>query len=247
MKYLDIKLIPKLIGYFIPILTIFSYCKQGFYYSLFGINIGDYISIDELLTPFFNDLIAFFIFIVIPCGIFFYFISKQADKFAKEDPQLIWHLEVRKKLKKIKRIAILFNVLFGIYLILCRNQDILFQRSFLVYILSNILFLVLFIYSELNIKLESNNGHKYSIYVDIGTFIFVSLVMMVFLAGSNGIRQKSQITNKVLIEFNGDNIVCGTNYSYIGRTKDYTFVYEKRYKQTIVLNNASIKRVVFIN
>jgi hypothetical protein len=217
---------------YIPILTFFfiffSSAELYFYFRYFKINIFNYITVEEIIFTFykffFEHLTGFLSFSFIFLVAYFYFIKEP------------------KKILQKRWIALIIPVIAIILIILKDIFDFKIS-SILIEILLTIPYLMFYFnmiksIEDLKIKL-------------LLLFVFIFGYMSVKIGYLNEIKAREIIDSKsnITVKFNylEKQIKSKTDFTYIGETSNFIFLYSKNGKETFVYNKNEINNLTYKN
>lgn len=217
---------------YIPILTFFliffSSSELYFYFRYFKINIFNYITVEEIIFTFykffFEHLTGFLSFSFIFLVSYFYFIK---------EPQKILQ----------KRWISLIIPTIGIILIILKDIFYFKISSILIEILLTIPYIMIYFnmiksLEELKIKL-------------LLLFVFIFGYLSVKIGYLNEIKAREIIDSKsnITVKFNylEKQIKSKTDFTYIGETSNFIFLYSKKGKETFVYNKNEISNLTYKN
>jgi hypothetical protein len=229
----------KTTGSILGILTFIAYLNQYFYYWYYDIDISNYIGIDEVFTPFLDDLasnITLMLFCVAVVHIIRYL--KEKDKSEEE----VQTLRIQNKDGYVPNwlvVPVLLVFSFSLaFLLFFHDHNYLLGVMFLG--VMGIYCIHLFII--INTDIPKNNYEKYPMTVILSllmSFMLVVNLLFTILHISNNenrqtsIRYRFILNDKVEILTDKDNV-------YLGRTKKVFFIDRKKYNKISVYNTADI-------
>lgn len=240
----EVKILLKYTKYVLPALTFLSLCKLVLFYWLLKINISEYISIDEILTPFISDALKYLFFFFIPIIIITTLFGESLGQ------QNVEKYIQNKTLTRISRF--LKNLKRNWFLWVCYGLTTLFlilRKQPLEYILSTIasvpLFMIIIgIREELMMKNNFEITKETSALVNISTWLILMFVMTISGAFFKAYQVKKGTTPIVHIQMDNSLIICTDSISYVGRTKHFTFIYNRNAKSTTAIENSEIKKIM---
>lgn len=223
--------------YGIPITFLLSIIPQFYYYSLFGINLGSYITLAELPVLFIKDFMYVSIVIVIPyiIGLILF-----GDSIGKENTES--YEEITKKSGKERAIFYLKDYAFLIIPTIISTILSYFKPYF---ILLAIVFSVLTISSILikeamvsnNVTLDAENTTA----INTMQLLISVITVLVVVAYRHAEEVKTQSTaSSITLITDRKVFFCKYTLRYIGRTKDYTFIYDQKRERTEIIKNSDI-------
>lgn len=240
---IDFKLLIKYSKFVIPALTFLSLSKEVLFYKFFNIQIGSYIALSEVLNPFIGDLIFYALFWLLPTFIIFVF---WGDAIAESNTERYFDYESKTFGQRIW-IDLKTYWVFWVIQIITIILMIVYQRP-LLKILSTAYAPFFFIY--LWLRREAMIKHKIVLTLENTTIlnltsIFVALFFLTVTdTFSDVYRVKYGKNQKVTLITDSKIIECVDSLVYLGKTTEYTFVYNRDIKRTEVLNNSSITKII---
>lgn len=215
---------------YIPILTFFfiffSSAELYFYFRYFKINIFNYITIEEIIFTFykffFEHLSSFLNFIFVLLLNYFYFIREPYNLLQKK-----W----------------IGFIIPGITLIL---MVLKYQFDFKIsQIIIEILLTILYVVFYFNM-IKSIADNKIKILI---LFVFIFGYFSVKIGYLNEIKAEeiSKSKSNITVKFNylEKQIISNTNFTYIGETSNYIFLYLNKEKETFVYNKNEINILTY--
>lgn len=218
-------------------------CKFALLYYLFGIEIGNYISIEEVLNPFLNDALVYIFFVFIPMVIASFFIKRNLGTWNSLEFERKRELPFKTRLKEDIKSGGFLIILFSILIIVAirngRPAEVIIG-SFLYFPLLQFLY---WLKKEIAIRegliLTKENAAVYNISSIIVTF-FLFIISQTFLE-ANSIKRGKRRASDILLS--NSLIECNDSLAIIGITRNYTFLYDRKKKRTTVLPNSEVKRI----
>ncbi len=233
--------------YLLPIATTLSIIKQTLFYWCFEINIWSYVRIEEILTPFIKDLLFYTLVLVLPVILVVIFHGKTLG----EKNNLEFHALKEKPFYKRLIIAIRNDAFFIVpYIIL---GIALYYKGFpLIEIILKFGFVFAFFFfyffrNEFLIINEIELNLKNVTILNISAILFGVMVFTITDSFSDAHNIKNKIGKEVKLIVDNKLIYCKYNYNYIGRTNNYTFIYNKEKDRTEVIENSRISKEFFSN
>jgi hypothetical protein len=215
---------------YIPILTFFfiffSSAELYFYFRFFKINIFNYITIEEIIFTFykffFEHLTSFLNSIFVLLLVYFYFIKEPYKLFQKKWIGFI-----------IPGIALILMVL---------KYQFDFKISQIIIEISLTIPYVIFYFN----MIKSIADMKIKILI---LFVFIFGYFSVKIGYLNEIKAEEIINSNsnITVKFNylEKQIISNKNFTYIGETSNYIFLYLKKEKETFVYNKNEINSLIF--
>lgn len=208
-----------LIGIF---LLIGSFIKLFIYYKLFGIYIYEFLDIQEALTLFINNCIAFLAFFL-SLLILVYISTFLTSNF-------------------IYIVPLIFTI-FSILFFLLNKRIFLYEIFF-----QNLFIWGLFICFK---RFEERLSILFDNSQTSNNFLLLNLlVMFIITSVLNAWNEYYKVKykfhyNLTTIEFEDETFISSTDCFYIGKTKDFVFIYDKISNSSIIKPASKIKRIVF--
>ncbi|WP_378186867.1 hypothetical protein ACE939_00780 [Aquimarina sp. W85] len=223
------------IGKLIPIGSIFlillSSIKLVIFYSLFNIQITDYLSIDEYLPLFLDDLISYLL--SFGTGIIFivYENKKLNNKKDKDFNYSIFNKE------RWIGIGILIIALIISFILVYRADNS--QQVF-----ANLKYSVGFVILALfNYFLYTKYNFSYTIM--IASIVFAWIILDGFY---NAFKIKlNNNENNYIITFDTNTVITNDDLHYLGKSEKYFFLYSLETKESMILPNENLKNIKIIN
>lgn len=224
---MDFKAIIKILP--IPvILSLLGLTKAYLYYSEFGLNIIPYLDISEMLFSFLTDGNIIFISILLCLfhGLFAFNLINKLD--IKEDAFIA-------AIYKHKWSALIWSVIF---LVLFCFVMIYFDCYLISYFaaysaVTAIFFLLIILFSKIDLK----------ILVEIS--LIIGSLFLVYLLNKNDIRNTKNNAKYLTycISTENEKLKTDCNYIHIGKTKNYTILYNNSLYKVDMITNSSIKKL----
>jgi hypothetical protein len=236
----------------LPLLTGLLIClsllKYIIFYDFFSIPITQYFQISEILLLFTDDLIYIFVLLVAPrlIGHFEAWVVEEKESttiLPPDEQQHSWNDYVKEFKKKRNTLLIMLSLglLVVIVLAITGNR---FQRTGAFYSSVCILLIIGSGVWEKSL-LEQNIRYQLRQYLYYSMlFLFVVLIVIY-----RAVDQASSVDEGkfigTTIRTKDSTYVSDSAHIYIGRTKEYTYIYNKPDKSSTILPNSEIERVVF--
>ena len=231
-KILDI--VKNNIPLFSTLLLIISLFRLIIFYDYFGINIVSYIDITEALiisSPVFMYF-GLFTIAVISIGIMSYNPLKKYNKYVEIDNNLNFLLRLKKSTSSLGYYLFIFVhplvITFLILEIMFREKSGLSQSTYIIGIAFIIHTYDDFWKNEILIKLKylsSSLGKGTADIIYLIFLIFTGLVLFTRHQASNVVYGDTKSLQQMVMVSDGDTIRTNEIYRYIGRTKNYLFIY----------------------
>tara|TARA_R100000935_G_scaffold58113_1_gene93961 strand:+ start:83 stop:781 length:699 start_codon:yes stop_codon:yes gene_type:complete len=215
------------------LVIILSGLKQRIYFGAFNINIFSYLTLTELITIFIKD--AIFILGILALASLTFFVIQSLEKFFK-------FLNKRKWLRIIFYVILLIPLYF---MWKSTKQDIGENENGIALVSLILSFFLTFLAITFIIVLKVQNISKKR------QLIYNSTITVLFIVSISLFNIYQISHQKVNIQyelFSKNNIIkTNNNLVRISRTENYFFLYNKSEKQTIVLKNENIEKIVITN
>lgn len=218
----------------IPLVSILillsSIIKNQIYYDFFGININEYTNLSEFTTLFISDLKFYLIYIsslliYLP---FIYIRSYFRTKYGKQ----YFSFSLTKKVSKYLIIALIISIVLTIFI----KSDLSSKLEWIqIYII--MLFSIVLLYIDKDV----NYSQKYC-------FISCSILLILFSLSKSYIDieriNKGKASHQ--IQFTNNNLKYNSNseHLYLGKTKEYIFLYNKKSKTTQIFKTSDINSLM---
>jgi hypothetical protein len=228
MQFLSFKTFPVIIATATPILIFLGIFSTGLYYQAFGINVIDYIELDEAILLFFRYV--FYIILIAAFAISVpVIINKNSENILKDRA-------LRPINSKEKKILLFFAVLLFAAFLPTKIPNV---GEIWFFILTSIKVIFLLLCCAL-IYPFSVFSPKRSIMLSI--FFFTYAVILLFSSLDVNAQYKSSYKKTILFS---DKTVLTTDSDtiYIGKTRNYYFFYLKRSKGNYIVDAKNISTV----
>jgi len=218
----DIKILFRYTKYLLPLLTLWSLTRLVIFYSQFNINIGNYISIQEVLTPFINDIVSYIFTILIPSILLTFFFGEKIaqdnlERFKANKKNPFWE----RAWKDIKTFGWFWLILLvTIIIYIYENKPV--EQILSILTLWPLAYLIFWIRKEALIKTDFKFTTENTAYFNVSTILIIFFLLSISQTFSKIDKIKNQkILNPTTIDLEKDQIICKDTLAYIGRTKDY--------------------------
>lgn len=216
----------KLIPFLSILILLSSIIKNYIYYFNFGININEYIELSEFPLLFINDFSFYFAFII-SFLLFFPFVYIKIyvrDKLGSTIP-----FSFTKKFTKAALPSLIIVIIYNCLKDAPLDIKLSSIENFIV-----IFFAILLLYLDKDLTFSKNY------------YFIVSSILMLFFSALNSVSDIYKVENnkiKLYVSFEIDNEIISTNNEkiYLGKTKNYIYVYNKKLKETEVFNFEEVK------
>lgn len=241
---LDLKTLISHSKFILPILTLLSLSKQVLYYYLFNIKIGYYIGIEEVLTPFMSDLLYYFLTLILPVFTLTLFFGtsiaqKNLQSFKDEQNQPFSH-RLWNDLKTYWIFWIIQIVLLTALIVKHKPiETILSTATFI-----PLMYVIFWIRKEALIKTDFKFTAENTTFYNLSTILIVVFLLTISSTFSDVSQIKYEKNKTVVIELDSKTITCSDSLVYIGRTKSNSFIYDRKLKETSIIDNSSIKKII---
>lgn len=215
--------------------------KLILYYSHFKIDIIDYLTFQEIITSFLDDINIILIFGSIMLFVSIVFISVESKKHNMKiedyiENMLLYFYPYR------YRYAIFFGLIITI-LILLNYSNFLDLNYFIVYI---IVFCTIQFLSYLIMYKNDENQIDYPNF-QVLISVALTILVSVYLLAKYDIQNVTNNKSTVKIKTSNSEINCGDlkGNIYLGKTDNFIFIRNMKIKSTIVIPTAEIKQIEF--
>jgi hypothetical protein len=248
--------ISQYIAYGSPFIIFLGMVRLIIFYNSFGISITDYLDFSEIITSFFDIIVLVVVFFGIALIQSFLIRDKEKLERANAKRQEIlkeenyfklWWLYV-KYLKGL--IAITFLVIVGCVIGHFWFSSVTIWALFLTS--SALVFLIFVIVTSVEIErkdLQFNAtiaGRRFIYFVLYGLAITFCVSSYSFYQANSIMKDKTNIGVTIILS-NDKAIVSDSSNYYIGKTKNYLFIYHEKEKTTDVYPIARIKQMTMPN
>ena len=224
------------------------------YYSLFNVNIFDYIEISEILPLILKDFI--YAFLGISIGLLLGYLNP--NPFAQKQKNKNLTISETKKSFFIriwyyfKSMPILFFFLLSflslifIFLIVKKIDFVVFWNAVFVSIMPIIIYIV-----PLEIFYRLRNNRQVVLKMESVYFTYAFILLLSFSihqAVTNYLLVRYRHTTlNSYITFNSNNIISNLDYYYIGRTKSSIFFYNQKIQKVDIYSSSNISKMFLTN
>lgn len=234
----------KISSIFSGLLIFLGVIKQSLFYNYFNINIIDYLTLSEIVTSFLDDLniiIVFYALIVVysftNTKIFTTYLN---TKIGNSKPNS-FNFEYLSKLWKVNyphKIAIFFAhlIMFIIINSLLYFKYINYSNTLIIILL----FLVIQGLLHLVVQKNSEDKISFNLYKSIGV-VMISTLIVVFYLSQYDIQKVNNSVNQYEFQLLNRTIICDSKSTfYVGKTENFTFLFNKELGFTEVIPNTQI-------
>jgi hypothetical protein len=234
------KLFKGLFPFFSVFIIFLGFLKTIIYYGHFGVNINDFIALNEIVVLFFDDIILGFLAVMLP--LFFLLVIINNDT-RENDEKSNWPLvPVKKELKTfiIALNGIIFFCFAAISLVYY-VQD--YSRRI---ILGTISITIMYCFCVWFLQLVfqrifNRNIHRLYYRIVISFYLIVLAVVASSLESAHKTMKGKYVGTQV---YTTDSVYTSTiNNFYIGKTENYVFLYDKNLKIATALPNLEVKKL----
>lgn len=222
-----IEKVSKILPFLSLIILLSSIIKNYTYYFNFGININEYIDLSEFPLLFINDF-SFYLFFLLSFLIYF--------------PLIYLRIYIRNRFgaqyftftltKKISKFAIPIIILTIIYICFKDTSLDIKLSSIENYIV--IFFVTLLFYLDKDLKFSKNY------YFIVASFLMILFSMFSAFSEISKIEQ-GKIHFQVSFIFDNKELKTNNTQIYLGKTKNYIYIYDKKLKETSIYNFEELK------
>lgn len=225
------------------LLIFFGFLKQYWFFDFFGIKIQQYLGLDEVLILFLGELpfvikliiysILYFVSLQLIFKIYCFFIDRKEKKSTKTEHEINKSLDDFVNDESNNNFMFYLSFSFNVICLLLFNY---FHSE------ASIIYLALMSGQTVLILLEVLKVNLDRIFRD-ALLIFYCLSIMLYC--KNKIDIDSILTQakstKYIINLKQEKICTSSNILYIGKTKEYLFLYNNFKKETRIVKNDDIK------
>ena len=223
----SIEQISKSIPFIATLILISSVIKNSFFYSNFGINISEFIDLSEFPLLFINDLPFYLIFLISLLSYlpFIYLRTYFRNKYGSEH----FTFSKTKKFAELMIPSLILLIFITVFFKYPLEIKLTLIQSFVVSIISLIL-----LYVDGSIEFSKK-------------YIFWSCIScMLLFSGMSAFSEISEIESGkikkcVLFDFNGINVETNNKIVFLGKTKNFVFIYDISKKETQIFDFNQIK------
>ncbi|WP_276345631.1 hypothetical protein [Daejeonella sp. JGW-45] len=243
----DYRLLWQSIKFVIPILTFLSLVKVVLYYSLFNIEIGSFISLEELVTPFVKDILVYALILILPFVILGMFVAPfvgkvNVENFKKQKNSTFFQ-RLSEDFKK-DRWFIFFQIVFLVLAFALPNGS---NLGLQVLFISPVASFIFWLRREILILHDFEFTLRNVTFYNLSSIFIILVIFLVYDTYSEATLLKKGNGKQVQILLTNEAVNCGGEIQYVGRMKNYTFIYNINSKQSTVLDNSEIKKIIFSN
>lgn len=244
--------INQFISYIGTFVIFLSTLKLVSFYNSFGISIISYLEFSELLISFF-EVIVVCIFILLVLMIHDFLFSRES-KHEKQKLKINALLNEKKVLKilwlyiKILRYPLLLSSIVYLLFLFCNKSNLQYLSATLKFIFSfYILTITLLILKfEIDRKLLNHKFRRFSKQFILLTLVFLGFTITIVLYSEHqtNLIRKAKSNFGVEITFDTDNKFVSDSFSYyIGKTRNFIFIYDEKNKTADVYPMSRIKKI----
>lgn len=232
------KVLLKYSKYGIPIVIFVSIIQQFYYYFLFDIDLASYITLLEVPLLFTGNFLFLFSLSILPFAIL---VSLFGKRIGAENTALIEEASTvppKERFKLYFKENLLMIIIILLYFVFSIFKLPIFLYSAI--ILSASMFFNIIIKESIianNIQLNDETVTA----LNTLQFLFTILVLSLILSNYRADRIKKGFSdNSITIVTEKRTYFCKYTLRYIGRTTNYTFIYDQKRQRTEVLKNSDI-------
>ncbi len=230
-------------AFIVGFLTFVAYIRQYLYYMAYNVDISNYITIEEVFTPFIDNL-ALYTSIILLCLIGSFLILR-LPVFTKDysESQTVKIEKVASCFFKIYKWAFLLMMAVFVAAIFYSNQLELQQQipmvltSILILIMCIVIYLHMFTNSNIGLLLNENPGNSLILFVLY--FICLHSSTQLGYEFNNKPYQYKEVSYR-FIKDDGFEILTDSNTIYLGRTKSNYFILRTKTKIVDVYRTSDI-------
>lgn len=234
------KVLLKYSTYGIPLIIFISIIPQFYYYSLFGINLGSYISLIEIPLLFTSNLLFLFIIFLIPFLIVVSLFGKRIGAENTNAIEAIAYFSVKKRFQfyfKDNIITIITILTYCILSFINEKYSFFITPALLMFLL--MLFNIFLKEAIIENKIELNDETTTAL--NSLQLLIAIVILLLLIENRNAKKLQNEIAlNSITIITEKRAYLCKYTLQYIGRTKDFTFIYDKKKKRTEIIKNSDI-------
>nr|WP_320021217.1 hypothetical protein [uncultured Draconibacterium sp.] len=238
-------------------LIFFASLKSFIYYSFFGINVFDYLTLQEIAVSFFDEIalvIAFSLITTIFTPSIFPSPLQMLSEIRKKKKIVVPDIsDVKGKqdsvvgLTKATRVYFILIFILVFIFVLVRfllNKSDLFQLMTNTFSTIIIIAIILFVSRRI---IEAKNFEPLEAYSPfLAIFVIVGLTFFLATFEIEDVKYKERYYGTV-IEMDDKTITSDSDCYYIGRTKDFLFIHDERNLTNIIYPSYNVKRIVIPN
>ncbi|MFB9109203.1 hypothetical protein [Flavobacterium gyeonganense] len=234
------KILLKYSTYGIPLIIFISIIPQFYYYSLFGINLGSYISLVEIPLLFTNNLLFLFIIFLIPFLIIVSLFGKRIGAENTNAIEAISDFSVKKRFQfylKDNIITIITILTYCILSFINEKYSFFITPALLMFLL--MLFNIFLKEAIIENKIELNDETTTAL--NSLQLLIAIVILLLLIENRNAKKLQNEISlNSITIITEKRVYLCKYTLQYIGRTKDFTFIYDQKKKRMEIIKNSDI-------
>jgi hypothetical protein len=240
---MDTKSLKPLIPFLPFVVIVIGLLKTITFYSYFGININDFISLSEVTVLFADSISLIFFFVIAPCIIWIANTPYQYGYPFKYDAIESRANNIRKRW--YKSLPTLFSILL---FLLCiagitfGNYIVRVQFIIIAFVLITILILRE-LYHE---YYEKNNKHYNPIFftLTVGVLTFVVVVIYMELVKADSVKRGRYNGTKVYTS--DSTYVADSSNIYVGKTDRYIFMYNTVNSSPTIIPVSEVKKLILV-
>lgn len=234
----------------IIIFSFYSIIYNYSYFSFYGINIFEFATLTDLVNLFISEFIQFIVvwvivFTFISVIIYFVYTFLRFIKIKIERNNIFEIDESSFRLKR-KLKGFVFLSFLSVFILLLSFLMTYYQNKAVKYIVEiyvSYVLLTAFLADYFIVKLKRFLQIKFKISQNIIRIYFFSLFIIphfiILYSGFEIFCLNKYVESS--FTYAGKNYVTGSNYTYIGRVRDKTFIYDKNKNETLFINNNEIR------
>jgi len=247
MKQSTEKSFSLLIKIIVPFLIVSGFLKQYAYFMFFNVNISDFLTLNEILTSFLDDILVFIIIPIFMLPLIFESTSFDKEILTTDESEKKSHTYFPINFYQSIRYTLQFSILiyFSIKILSQPLQPLPNGLSGIIILLPVVCISLLNLYF---IKLLTKNEYFRKNYVQglLSYFLSVYLVFIIFSTTYEIVLNKYYGENiKVTVNLKDKGIITTSNNNYIGKTNEYIFIYDRVNKSTAVYPMKAVECISF--
>lgn len=218
-----------------PIIIALGIIKQIFYYHAFNIPILNFLEVGEVLILFMSDVLLLLLFIVPSMIIFLiadFQVTKQTTFFGKSQTML-------DLLFKFFMLLGIVSFVYSIIMMIIYRNDYFEKTRFGLILVFSIL--LMYVY-RLSLHAANETGKK----ILLASVVFGFIVYQV-LVNTNKEARRAYNGRYIgtIIKTKDTVYISDSTTFYVGKTKEYSFLYNKKKNSAIIIPNGEIEKMIY--